>query len=330
MSPVVFAAILSDMIWSMPTARRIVKSKHMLNEDERAEAVALMKDYNRKPAAVTLRAWREFEKAMYARHNPEPEVSAGKDSKRFKILKGRFQNVAKTWKNRTFDLCFCDPLWGEPDTCEGIAELWSRVGKPGSLLCLMPGMGRQDEAVVRVRKHLDYVCSGSWRSQNSRRGPGFRIQDSVAGLRRISVQPLWFFAVRGAPPNELLDNEFEARNRLREPPHKDVNQRDLGAMIDVIAAMQIKPGQEVLDMCCCTGTTGVAALLAGARFTGIEVVPERVKLAEARCAQAQREDEGRAAGMLADIVRARSPQPKVDRQRPSRRSRSAKRSKKRS
>ena len=44
-----------------------------------------------------------------------------------------------------------------------------------------------------------------------------------------------------------------------------------------------KPGDTVLDPFCGSGTTGVAALLLGRRFIGIDASPEALKLAEKRC-----------------------------------------------
>ena len=52
---------------------------------------------------------------------------------------------------------------------------------------------------------------------------------------------------------------------------------------------------EVLDPTCCVGTTGVAVIKAGARFTGIELDAARVEIAKRRCSEAEREaDEAKA------------------------------------
>ncbi len=47
-----------------------------------------------------------------------------------------------------------------------------------------------------------------------------------------------------------------------------------------------KPGGNVLDMFCGTGTTGIAARQLGRRFTGIELNPEFAALAAERLAAA--------------------------------------------
>jgi len=57
-----------------------------------------------------------------------------------------------------------------------------------------------------------------------------------------------------------------------------------------------KPGGMVLDPFCGTGTTGIAALHLGRRFTGIDLNPEFAAIADNRLRQAEIEPDGNGSG----------------------------------
>ncbi|MEY9961771.1 site-specific DNA-methyltransferase [Streptacidiphilus sp. MAP5-52] len=66
-----------------------------------------------------------------------------------------------------------------------------------------------------------------------------------------------------------------------------ITQKPVSVMRELVKIA--KPGGTVLDFCAGSGSTGVAALLEGRRFVGIEVTPHYADIAEQRLAQTARD-----------------------------------------
>lgn len=293
-SPLVFEAMLSGRVRSPRSAHRVATDKQLETEEERAEAIEVVIADQSAPGHVGVRNYKEFARSLHARKHRLPEPK--KDARRFEIIHADLRHVlrdvmAGTLKLDPYDLCFADPMWGEPDTpdiCEAIAELWTLVGTPGGILCILPGMGQhkpgtgnQIECAARMSKHLHYICSGSYRMLNIG-------NNNLGDVRRVNAMTLWFFS-KGTPGWPLLGNE--ATSRAPEATF-DINQRNLDSIVELLGEMGMRPGLRVLDPTACTGTTGVATImLSGAFFTGIEVDPRRVEIAKARCSKAETECE---------------------------------------
>jgi hypothetical protein len=250
-SPVVFDAMLSGLLWRVPVAKKIVDCQDLWTEAERAEAVALHTRLNQRDPRVALRRWREFQHEIRERHRAEADTSSPADvPEHFTIHRGRLQDVCAAWSERRFDLCFADPPWeaeGKAELCKAIGELWMQVGNEHALMCLMRGMAVLDEVVSAMRQvaGLRFVCTGSWRSLLIREGG-----DTLTYIKHIDAQPLLFYSV-GEYDGQLAGNEFEASGRMNEQNHaygqmsENQNQRDLGATMDLLRIMGIRSSSHV-------------------------------------------------------------------------------------
>lgn len=95
---------------------------------------------------------------------------------------------------------------------------------------------------------------------------------------------------RGEAAIFLLRNPIELRNIKPEHWPEDIvpksihpNDRNINKMASVVKAMS-KPGELVLDPFCGSAAVGVACLLLGRRYIGMELIPKRAKDAEQRLA----------------------------------------------
>lgn len=89
--------------------------------------------------------------------------------------------------------------------------------------------------------------------------------------------------------NPLLDDTPESENWSSEivPVSIHENDRDINKMSIIVKAMT-KEGDTVFDPFCGSAAIGVACVLLGRKYIGIELIPPRAKDAEARLAAAVR------------------------------------------
>jgi hypothetical protein len=286
-SSVALEAMLSMRIRSVTLAKRVVDEGQLETEDERAEALEVLIANQSKPGHIGLLAFKAFLRRLYARKHPLAEPL--ENPKRFEIILGDCREIfkTKTLKRDHFDRAFFDPMWGSPglaDLCDAVAQECAHVLKPGGILCALIGMGThgkddQIECALRMKHHLRYLGTGSLRMLKAQ-------DNNLSWLTNMEAMTLWFFS-RGEP-TVVLGNEATSP---RPDTKYDINQRNLDGMLELFRKLQVGPAMSVLDPTCCTGTTGVAALKLGARFTGVELDDERVEIARRRCSEAEREAE---------------------------------------
>lgn len=86
-----------------------------------------------------------------------------------------------------------------------------------------------------------------------------------------------------------IDNPYQRGDTLRKCTHPTVKPISL---MRWLVRLVTPPGGTVLDPFAGSGSTGVASVLEGARFIGVELSPEYAELATARIAHASDEDDG--------------------------------------
>ena len=95
------------------------------------------------------------------------------------------------------------------------------------------------------------------------------------------------WGTNGPRPLEALGGRalpgFYQENTPRERDH--ITQKPLGVMRDLVKI--VEPGDVVLDPFMGSGTTGVAAMIEGRRFIGVEMTPHFAEVAERRIREAQ-------------------------------------------
>ena len=165
------------------------------------------------------------------------------------------------------------PLWSD------LAEHAARWLKPGGILAAISGQMYLPEVMTALGQHLDwwwemdYQASGDavpvWaRRVHSQRKPVLVYRNGEGPL------PPWFGDVARSGPG---------RGDKRSHPWA---QSESG-MADLVRALTV-PGDLIVDPMMGTGTTGVAALALGRRFTGAEINPVDYATAGARLAGGDR------------------------------------------
>lgn len=77
-------------------------------------------------------------------------------------------------------------------------------------------------------------------------------------------------------PRSIQAFSSDAQSTLSQPAQKPVN------LLSYLIKTYTKPDETVLDNCMGTGSTGVACLVTGRKFIGMEIDPEKFALAEKR------------------------------------------------
>jgi site-specific DNA-methyltransferase (adenine-specific) len=106
-----------------------------------------------------------------------------------------------------------------------------------------------------------------------------RNEDGVSQYRAKDGLAVSSGAKKGVPLGDVWEIPYlnpKAKERTGYPTQKPLE------LLERLLALAVQPGQVVLDPCCGSGTTLVAAHFLGCDAIGFDVLPEAVELAEAR------------------------------------------------
>lgn len=167
----------------------------------------------------------------------------------------------------------CDPPYGA-----GFADRWSDLAlfarcvlRPGRALVAYCGHHNQPQVMAALGEHLEYAWSGVT-VQDGRHG---RIHHRQV---RSGHRPWLVYSAGPFEPTGWLEDTLHAGGRGERAVADHPWRQALGPFVRLVE-MLTRPGELVIDPCCGQGTTGVAALAAGRRFTGIDIDPAAVSLA---------------------------------------------------
>lgn len=180
------------------------------------------------------------------------------------------------------DTLYADIVYDDVAMAEAVALLAVRALRPGGMLAMIPGQRAVPEIITILSRHLRYVAVGAYVQSHQGQG-GQPSGRGRATIRRTSSMPVLLFAKEGETPHEIADNTWVAQ-RTEELVHPW--QKCVSATADLLAAITPERGL-VLDPCCGSGTTGVAALGLGMRFVGADSDAGAVAIARARLAEAE-------------------------------------------
>jgi site-specific DNA-methyltransferase (adenine-specific) len=219
------------------------------------EAVKLVKTERRKQRLV--------EREAEARRIEHPK---------YRLLCGDLLEVGKEIPNGSVHAVITDPPYGRQylELYDRLGELAARVLVDGGVCLVMTGQAHLGEVISRLSKHLTYVWTLAYFT------PGASTQ--VFGRRiKSNWKPVLYFA-KGASAWEHVNDVFESGERDKR--FHEWGQSESG-MAQIVERFTV-PWQIILDPFCGAGTTGVAALLLGRRFVGIDINPENIAKAEKR------------------------------------------------
>ena len=186
-----------------------------------------------------------------------------------------WQASIETWSApRQYDCIITDPpypreylpLW------EVLARRANEWLKPGGLLIAMSGESYLPEIYAMLGAHLDYYWTAAYLT------PG-----QATPLRQVNVntnwKPLLIYTRKGEKySGKIFGDVFKSDGN-----DKDFHKwgQSVSGMLDIVSKMCL-PGQYILDPFCGAGTTGIAALLHGCLFDGIDITIENVNIAKGR------------------------------------------------
>ncbi len=190
----------------------------------------------------------------------------------------------RTWHApRRYDFIITDPPYDARylhlyDALFARAPEWL---EPHGLLVLMCGSAHLPEILRRAEGRLDYFWLAAYR-MGGPPAPALgrlvfgRIKPILMFVRDRAAFREWMFWTRRAIVDEFVSPGSDKRHHRW--------QQSLGGMLDIVTKL-CRPGDWVLDPFCGSGTTGVAALLRGCCFHGIDRDPAAVETARRRLAE---------------------------------------------
>lgn len=210
------------------------------------------------------------------KHDAESEaLQALKDSDSFRLLTGDLLEASQEIEPDSIDVIITDPPYSEDSLplYSRLAELASRVLKPGGSLVVMTGQSYLPEVLELLGTRLTYHWSLAYLT------PGG--QSAQLWQRKVNTfwKPvLWF--VKGNYDGDWIGDVASSSPNDNDKRYHTWGQSESG-MADIVGRFS-KPGDLILDPFLGGGTTGSVAVTMGRKFVGIDISSESVETARAR------------------------------------------------
>jgi hypothetical protein len=233
------------------------------------------------PRGMDLRqAGKHLRRRNWERYGPDntrpvPTMSAGGS---WMVACDDFRSALKDLKNESVDLVVADLPWDASyefclDICQGVFPVM-RDGAAVVLICSERRFSNPTSAALAAG--IEDVLSGYIR---------FTGRPARRAGQLVVATPFLIFSKGVLHPTSELHQELhypsgwhtETEHPYEKPPEV------LGHWVARLSA----PGGLVLDPCCGSGSTGVAALGAGRRFVGCDIKPECAEIATQRLEAAE-------------------------------------------
>jgi len=197
-----------------------------------------------------------------------------KQAKPFELYCCDIRDAHKFVAANSIDIIITDPPYGREHLhlYDALAEFAAHALKESGLCVVMCGVGCLPKAMEALGRYLNYVWALSYETpgRHSKLFPlriinGWKpILYFVKG--KLPDDAPWVFDVLKSPQPEKTDHEW---------------QQNLEAFTELVKRFT-HSGMVVCDPFCGTGTTGVAALLNGCRFVGLDADREVLEVARKR------------------------------------------------
>ncbi len=228
------------------------------------------------------------------------------------LMRGDCLELMPRLRNQSVHLMLCDPPYGVTD-CEwdrkipqeGMWAEYLRLLKPNGVIAMFAQQPFATELAAPVRKLLRY--DWVWDKHavtgfaNAKKMPLRRHENVLIFYHRLptyhpqGLRPCRPRTHKGQSPVYGAIDRSAAVQRMTGYPQSIIAfKRDRGSvacqkpveMLEYLIRTYTNAGDLVLDNAMGTGSTGVAAVNAGRRFVGIEIDPERFRIADKRIAEA--------------------------------------------
>jgi len=235
-----------------------------------------------------------------------PPVAASKKERgeRWAVYEGPLVRESKKIPEGSIDLVHCDIVYGDVAMAEDIAKVAKRVLVEDGLLAMIAGHNVLD-VMNAIAKHMTPIAIGAYNMKGNAK------RKWTGPIQRVDALPVLIFGK--AKVRQIAHVAF-----ISETKEDDWHgwQKNVAATLDLIASMT-PAGSRVLDPCCGSGTTGVAALQHGCEFIGIDIDPDAVNTSRVRLADEERNLRGGSpasvASLKAGVVKAGGNGTKVER-----------------
>lgn len=269
-APDVFDAVRDRKLTMLREARDLAHA--LPTREARSKVLALRKKHPSLPVARLIADVMRAERPRLSTASPPEANGHG-----WVVYEGPLAKVGGRIPDKTIDLVHADIVYGHVDMAEEIAKLAKRVLVDGGFLAMIAGHDVLD-TMNGVAKHLTPIAIGAYHVLGgAARRPG--------PVQRVDVLPVLIF---GKGRVRQIAHLAFIGEREHEEAKRHSWQKDVATTRNLIASM-VPRGSRVLDPCCGTGTTGIAAIEHGCEFIGIDVDPDAVKMSRARLAAAEME-----------------------------------------
>lgn len=205
-------------------------------------------------------------------------------TRRFEIRLGDFQEIGQAMRPESVDVIVTDPPYGKEflPFYAPLSAFAAKVLKPGGFCVVLSGQAHLPKVMASLSEHLKYWWTAAYFHDGPAAGPIWQ--------RKVLCRwkPLLWF-VKDKYEGRWIEDLV--RSRAKDKEHHPLGQSVCG-MLEVMQAFT-SLGQLVCDPCCGAGTTGVAALMLGRRFLGIDRSRESISTAAKRLIAAAHGKDGR-------------------------------------
>jgi 16S rRNA G966 N2-methylase RsmD len=216
-----------------------------------------------------LMEWRQEQKEQRLKERAE---AATKLDKPFVLHCCDIRDAYQVVPAESVDLIITDPPYGRDylPLYEELSKFASHALKEGGVCLVMTGQSYLPEVLSLLTKHLDYV----WML-------AYYLQPPAPFIKHRNIANNWkpiVYLAKGQPFVGQVNDVIISK----EPEKRDHEwQQNLEAFTELVRRFA-RPKMVICDPFCGTGTTGVAALLNGCRFVGLDADREVLEVARKR------------------------------------------------